>query len=186
MVPSFGDSDDDDGDVFFDATRASPSQDSVVTGLRAASASPSIHLPGGPSGDAAAAAAIAAGRDLVGAGLFTIGGRSGDRNSPMVSSWQTRKRVELNLPPGMKLKRADLERLRVFHAKPLPSPFGEEARGLSPDCDDAERRAVAVIAEVLALTVEGRCLVDHLTHFRKDFRWVDLISAQSWAWEFPW
>lgn len=32
-----------------------------------------------------------------------------------------------------------------------------------------ERRACAVVREVLAMTVEKRTLVDHLTHFRRDF-----------------
>jgi hypothetical protein len=34
---------------------------------------------------------------------------------------------------------------------------------------EAEKRACAVVREVLAMTVEKRTLIDHLTHFRKEF-----------------
>lgn len=35
--------------------------------------------------------------------------------------------------------------------------------------EEKEKRACAVVREVLAMTVEKRTLVDHLTHFRKEF-----------------
>ncbi|KAK1626685.1 hypothetical protein QYE76_001000 [Lolium multiflorum] len=41
----------------------------------------------------------------------------------------------------------------------------------------AERRACAVVREVLAMTVERRTLVDHLTHFRRDFGLPNRLHA---------
>uniref|UniRef100_A0ACD5XLE9 Uncharacterized protein n=4 Tax=Avena sativa TaxID=4498 RepID=A0ACD5XLE9_AVESA len=41
----------------------------------------------------------------------------------------------------------------------------------------AERRACAVVREVLAMTVEKRTLVDHLTHFRRDFGLPNRLRA---------
>ncbi|OAY74765.1 Protein ROOT PRIMORDIUM DEFECTIVE 1 [Ananas comosus] len=41
----------------------------------------------------------------------------------------------------------------------------------------AERRACAVVRELLAMTVEKRTLVDRLTHFRKDFGLPNRLRA---------
>ncbi|KAK9141387.1 hypothetical protein Scep_011068 [Stephania cephalantha] len=41
--------------------------------------------------------------------------------------------------------------------------------GIRPETMAAEKRACGVVREVLGMTMERRTLVDHLTHFRKDF-----------------
>lgn len=112
------------------------------------------------------------------------------------------RRPPLRLPPGLKLPRKDMYRLRQFHSAPLGSPYlppppqgaqetyevegGQDTRGpegaegaegskgvegvADPSSLDAERRWVAVVHELLSLTVEKRLLVDQLTHFRRDLK----------------
>lgn len=43
--------------------------------------------------------------------------------------------------------------------------------------EEAEKRACAVVREVLGMTLEKRTLVDHLTHFRKDFGLPNRLRA---------
>ncbi|XP_078435160.1 ubiquitin carboxyl-terminal hydrolase family protein [Wolffia australiana] len=74
-----------------------------------------------------------------------------------------RKFPRLKLRRGLNLKRRHRDFLLQFHRLPAPSPYSLS----SPET--AERRACAVVREVLALTTERRTLVDHLTHFRKDW-----------------
>ncbi|KEH36423.1 plant organelle RNA recognition domain protein [Medicago truncatula] len=47
----------------------------------------------------------------------------------------------------------------------IPTPFIEEAK----ESIEAEKRCRVVIREVLGMTIEQRTLIDHLTHFRKEF-----------------
>lgn len=48
-------------------------------------------------------------------------------------------------------------------------PYKTSANELAKDSIELEKRACNVVREVLGMTVEMRTLVDHLTHFRKDF-----------------
>uniref|UniRef100_A0A0E0CW82 PORR domain-containing protein n=1 Tax=Oryza meridionalis TaxID=40149 RepID=A0A0E0CW82_9ORYZ len=48
------------------------------------------------------------------------------------------------------------------------SPYAE-ARGLTPGSPEFDKRAVAVMHEVLNFTLEKRLVTDHLTHFRREF-----------------
>lgn len=41
----------------------------------------------------------------------------------------------------------------------------------------AEKRACAVVREILGMTIEKRTLIDHLTHFRKDFGLPNRLRA---------
>uniref|UniRef100_A0A0A9CTS3 PORR domain-containing protein n=1 Tax=Arundo donax TaxID=35708 RepID=A0A0A9CTS3_ARUDO len=78
-----------------------------------------------------------------------------------------RRFPHLPLRRGLNLRRAHRDYLLRFHNLPEVSPFEQldEDAGL----DVSERRACAVAREVLAMTIEKRTLVDHLTHFRRDF-----------------
>uniref|UniRef100_A0A0A9DWS2 PORR domain-containing protein n=1 Tax=Arundo donax TaxID=35708 RepID=A0A0A9DWS2_ARUDO len=78
-----------------------------------------------------------------------------------------RRFPHLPLRRGLNLRRAHRDYLLRFHSLPEVSPFEQLDEGAVLDV--LERRACAVVREVLAMTVEKRTLVDHLTHFRRDF-----------------
>ncbi|VAH86987.1 unnamed protein product [Triticum turgidum subsp. durum] len=48
------------------------------------------------------------------------------------------------------------------------SPYAE-AKGLTPGSHEFDKRAVAVMHEILSFTLEKRLVTDHLTHFRREF-----------------
>jgi len=71
------------------------------------------------------------------------------------------------------LSMSDLDtpkRLRVskFDEIDCPSPY-QDANHLHRRSLQFEKRAVLLVQELLSLTLEKRVLVDHLTHFRKEF-----------------
>ncbi|KAL6660420.1 hypothetical protein ACP70R_001966 [Stipagrostis hirtigluma subsp. patula] len=86
-----------------------------------------------------------------------------------------RRFPHLPLRRGLNLRRAHRDYLLRFHSLPEVSPFEplDEGAGL----EMLERRACAVVREVLAMTVEKRTLVDHLTHFRRDFGLPNRLRA---------
>ncbi|TVU13616.1 hypothetical protein EJB05_37036, partial [Eragrostis curvula] len=86
-----------------------------------------------------------------------------------------RRFPNLPLRRGLNLRRAHRDYLLRFHSLPEVSPF--EQLDESAGIDMLERRACAVVREVLAMTVEKRTLVDHLTHFRKDFGLPNRLHA---------
>ncbi|XP_043722822.1 protein WHAT'S THIS FACTOR 1 homolog, chloroplastic [Telopea speciosissima] len=75
----------------------------------------------------------------------------------------------LRLRKGLNLKRRHREFLIKFQELPTVSPYSTPAKEFLPESMEAEKRACAVVREVLGMMVEKRTLVDHLTHFRKDF-----------------
>lgn len=110
-----------------------------------------------------AMAAIARGKALVGAGTF---------GSPVNSDkYKRTRRISFKFPPGYKVTRNDLRRLQDFQDLPFVSPYSDSSK-IPPDSPLAEKRTVAVIHEILSLTVEKRMLCDHFTHFRRPFRCV--------------
>ncbi|KAJ1273974.1 hypothetical protein BS78_05G027500 [Paspalum vaginatum] len=86
-----------------------------------------------------------------------------------------RRFPHLRLRRGLNLRRAHRDYLLRFHSLPEVSPFEPLDEGASLEM--LERRACAVVREVLAMTVEKRTLVDHLTHFRKDFGLPNRLRA---------
>lgn len=48
------------------------------------------------------------------------------------------------------------------------SPYAE-AKGLTPGSPEFDKRAVAVMHEILSFMLEKRLVTDHLTHFRREF-----------------
>ncbi|GLJ31496.1 hypothetical protein SUGI_0632050 [Cryptomeria japonica] len=80
------------------------------------------------------------------------------------------------LPKGLNLKRGDRERLRAFKELPFFSPYAD-IKDLDPATMEAEKHACAVVHELLSLTIEKRTLVDHLTHFRDDYKFSQRIRA---------
>jgi hypothetical protein len=86
-----------------------------------------------------------------------------------------RRFPHLPLRRGLNLRRAHRDYLLRFHGLPEASPFEPLPDGAPAEM--AERRACAVVREVLAMTVEKRTLVDHLTHFRRDFGLPNRLHA---------
>ncbi|KAG6517632.1 hypothetical protein ZIOFF_021028 [Zingiber officinale] len=88
----------------------------------------------------------------------------------------------LPLRRGLNLKRRHRDYLIRLREMPDVSPYAvtadrgeEQNRWLSSE--EAEKRACAVVREVLGMTVEKRTLVDHLTHLRKDFGLPNRLRA---------
>lgn len=75
----------------------------------------------------------------------------------------------LKLRKGMNVKRPHREYLINFGELPDVCPYRTPVGELKEGSIEAEKRACAVVREMLGMMVEKRTLVDHLTHFRKDF-----------------
>ncbi|KAI6698788.1 hypothetical protein NL676_018907 [Syzygium grande] len=75
----------------------------------------------------------------------------------------------LKLQKGLNLKRRHQDFLIRFRELPDVCPYTTVASELRKESIEAEKRACSVVREILGMTVEKRTLVDHLTHFRKDF-----------------
>ncbi|URE44009.1 3-ketoacyl-CoA synthase [Musa troglodytarum] len=59
-------------------------------------------------------------------------------------------------------------RIEHFQKRPYLSPYAE-ARGIMPGSQEFDKRAVAIMHEILSFTIEKRLVTDHLTHFRSEF-----------------
>lgn len=70
---------------------------------------------------------------------------------------------------GYNVKRSHQEFLIKFEEFTDVCPYNTKVGDLAKESLKAEKRACDVVREVLGMTVEKRTLVDHLTHFRKEF-----------------
>ncbi|KAK2996828.1 hypothetical protein RJ639_025305 [Escallonia herrerae] len=75
----------------------------------------------------------------------------------------------LRLRKGLNLKRRHQEFLLKFEEFTDVCPYKTSMGELPKESIKAEKRACDVVREVLGMMVEKRTLVDHLTHFRKEF-----------------
>ncbi|KAK4364373.1 hypothetical protein RND71_015731 [Anisodus tanguticus] len=75
----------------------------------------------------------------------------------------------LKLRRGLNLKRRHEEYLIKFKELPDVCPYKTNLKDFYKESVNAEKRACGVVREVLGMMVEKRTLVDHLTHFRKEF-----------------
>lgn len=75
----------------------------------------------------------------------------------------------LKLRKGQNLKRRHQDYLIKFQELADVCPYKTKVEDLQKESIEAEKRACALVREVLGMTVEKRTLVDHLTHFRKEF-----------------
>ncbi|RAL48575.1 hypothetical protein DM860_000895 [Cuscuta australis] len=86
----------------------------------------------------------------------------------------------LRLRKGLNLKSSHKDYLIKFSKLPHVCPYESSNVGdLDFPCEsvEAEKRACAVVREVLAMTVEKRAPIDHLTLFRKDFGLPNKLRA---------
>lgn len=82
----------------------------------------------------------------------------------------------VQLPKGLKLSKNEMRRICQFRDMPYISPYSDFSH-LSPGTPEKEKHACAVVHEILSLTVEKRTLVDHLTHFREEFRFSQQLRG---------
>lgn len=82
----------------------------------------------------------------------------------------------VKLPRGLNLSRGEMKRIAQFRDMPYISPYSDFS-ALRSGTKEKEKHACGVVHEILSLTVEKRTLVDHLTHFRDEFRFSQQIRG---------
>lgn len=75
----------------------------------------------------------------------------------------------LKLRRGLNLKRRHHDYLIKFEELPNICPYTTSVNEFSKESMETEKRACNVVREVLGMAIEKRTLIDHLTHFRKEF-----------------
>ncbi|KAE9603674.1 hypothetical protein Lal_00001836 [Lupinus albus] len=71
----------------------------------------------------------------------------------------------LNFPANYKRISSYGQKIQLFQQRPYLSPYAD-AKGLKAGSLEFDKRAVAVMHELLSFTIEKRLVTDHLTHFR--------------------
>ncbi|XP_068659744.1 protein WHAT'S THIS FACTOR 1 homolog, chloroplastic-like [Aristolochia californica] len=82
----------------------------------------------------------------------------------------------VKLPKGLNLSKSEMRRICQFRDIPCTSPYSDFSE-LKSSTPEKEKHACGVIHEMLSLTVEKRTLVDHLTHFREEFRFSQQLRG---------
>ncbi|KAG9132537.1 hypothetical protein Leryth_008460 [Lithospermum erythrorhizon] len=82
----------------------------------------------------------------------------------------------VKLPKGLNLSKGEMRRISQFRDMPYISPYADFSH-LRSGTIEKEKHACAVVHEILSLTVEKRTLVDHLTHFREEFRFSQQVRG---------
>ncbi|KAL6609408.1 hypothetical protein ACP70R_039377 [Stipagrostis hirtigluma subsp. patula] len=82
----------------------------------------------------------------------------------------------VKLPKGLKLTRGEARRIAQFKEMPYISPYADFSH-LRSGSAEKEKHACGVVHEILSLTLEKRTLVDHLTHFREEFRFSQSLRG---------
>ncbi|KAJ8529272.1 hypothetical protein K7X08_036107 [Anisodus acutangulus] len=82
----------------------------------------------------------------------------------------------VKLPKGLKLSKGEMRRISQFRDMPYISPY-EDFSEIRQGTPDKEKHACDVVHELLSFTVEKRTLVDHLTHFREEFRFSQQLRG---------
>ncbi|KAE8702971.1 ubiquitin-like-specific protease ESD4-like isoform X1 [Hibiscus syriacus] len=84
---------------------------------------------------------------------------------------------QLKLRKGLNLKRRHREILMKFNEVPDVCPYNTPLEDFAKSSIEAEKRACGVLREMLGMMVEKRTLIDHLTHFRKEFGLPNKLRA---------
>uniref|UniRef100_A0A803NV54 PORR domain-containing protein n=1 Tax=Cannabis sativa TaxID=3483 RepID=A0A803NV54_CANSA len=82
----------------------------------------------------------------------------------------------VKLPKGLNLSKGEMRKIALFRDIPYISPYSDFSE-LRPGTREKEKHACAVVHEILSLTIEKRTLVDHLTHFREEFRFSQQVRG---------
>ncbi|GAB2224378.1 hypothetical protein Drorol1_Dr00005134 [Drosera rotundifolia] len=94
----------------------------------------------------------------------TGGGDGGGNGRPGMLSLA----FPLKYPPNYKKLFRYGGKIAHFQKREYLSPYGD-ARGLMAGSLEFDKRAVAIMHELLSFTLEKRLVTDHLTHFRQEF-----------------
>ncbi|XP_024009808.1 protein WHAT'S THIS FACTOR 1 homolog [Eutrema salsugineum] len=82
----------------------------------------------------------------------------------------------VKLPRGLNLSKSETRKISQFRDMPYISPYKDFSH-LRSGTLEKEKHACGVIHELLSLTTEKRTLVDHLTHFREEFRFSQQLRG---------
>jgi Plant organelle RNA recognition domain len=82
----------------------------------------------------------------------------------------------VRLPKGLSLSKGEIRRLTRFNELPYISPYADFSE-IKSGSIEKERHACGVVHEILSLTLEKKTLVDHLTHFREEYRFSQQIRG---------
>ncbi|XP_010420985.1 PREDICTED: protein ROOT PRIMORDIUM DEFECTIVE 1-like [Camelina sativa] len=74
----------------------------------------------------------------------------------------------MKFPPSYKKMYRYRGKIEHFQKRTYLSPYAD-ARGLEAGSKEFDKRAIAVMHELLSFTLEKRLVTDHLTHFRREF-----------------
>ncbi|KAJ7976520.1 protein ROOT PRIMORDIUM DEFECTIVE 1 [Quillaja saponaria] len=89
-----------------------------------------------------------------------------------LSEFETKYAFPINFPTGFKIERGFRDKLKNWQRLPYLKPYERKEVIRVRTCGGIERfekRAVAVLHELLSMTVEKMIEVDKLAHFRRDF-----------------
>ncbi|CAI9101118.1 OLC1v1038372C1 [Oldenlandia corymbosa var. corymbosa] len=82
----------------------------------------------------------------------------------------------VRLPKGLSLSKGEMRKISQFREIPYISPYSDFSH-LRSGTIEKEKHACGVVHEILSLTLEKRTLVDHLTHFREEFRFSQQLRG---------
>ncbi|CAN8308836.1 unnamed protein product [Cochlearia groenlandica] len=82
----------------------------------------------------------------------------------------------VKLPKGLNLSKSETRKISQFRDMAYISPYNDFSHMRSGTLEK-EKHACGVIHELLSLTTEKRTLVDHLTHFREEFRFSQQLRG---------
>ncbi|CAH8351086.1 unnamed protein product [Eruca vesicaria subsp. sativa] len=82
----------------------------------------------------------------------------------------------VKLPRGLNLSKSETRKITQFRDMAYISPYKDFSH-LRSGTLEKEKHACGVIHELLSLTTEKRTLVDHLTHFREEFRFSQQLRG---------
>ncbi|KAL0560338.1 hypothetical protein IC582_000739 [Cucumis melo] len=82
----------------------------------------------------------------------------------------------VKLPKGLNLSKSEMRKISQFRDIPYISPYSDFS-GIKAGTPQKEKHACGVVHEILNLTLEKRTLVDHLTHFREEFRFSQQLRG---------
>lgn len=82
----------------------------------------------------------------------------------------------VQLPRGLSLSKSETRKILQFRDMAYISPYKDFSH-LRSGTLEKEKHACGVIHELLSLTTEKRTLVDHLTHFREEFRFSQQLRG---------
>ncbi|KAI6673643.1 hypothetical protein NL676_001549 [Syzygium grande] len=98
--------------------------------------------------------------------------RQKEYSEKWLSEFETRFAFPINFPTGFKIERGFRQKMKNWQRLPYVKPYERKEIVKVRTCGGVERfekRAVAIIHELLSLTVEKMVEVERLAHFRRDF-----------------